>query len=362
MEDAPAAAPPPSLPLFAPSDTPRAHLTPLQRVAAVVLCAAGLAAATVAPLVDTTVRTVQRWRKRSAASAGLESFVDAPRSGRPQETDEALDTAICSFQLVHRFASERDIRLALELDHLSDDTIGRILDRHGLHSHLARHKRRLTEEEMRLRREFAQKFLGKSADWWCTVFFADEKCFTGQGHPGRVFLRRFDDEDPLAPELCAPKLPHPVTHSIWGCFSAAGPGLMMPLEDPLDGPTYAYIVRYYLAKSFEKVFGKGTVERWLIHDTPNVHHTADVRHALGCMGITALPFPPYSPDLNPIENLWADMQRRVDRLHASTPAELKAAVEQVWAETTPAQCEKLARSMPKRLKQVIEVNGHYIHY
>ena len=81
MEDTRAGAPLPSLPLFAPSDTPRAHLTPLQRVAAVVLCAAGLAAATVAPLVDTTVRTVQRWRKRTAAGAGLESFVDAPRSG-----------------------------------------------------------------------------------------------------------------------------------------------------------------------------------------------------------------------------------------------------------------------------------------
>ena len=39
--------------------------------------------------------------------------------------------------------------------------------------------------------------------------------------------------------------------------------------------------------------------------------------------IRPLDFPPYSPDLNPIENLWADMDKRM----ASKPAASKEELE-----------------------------------
>ena len=87
-----------------------------------------------------------------------------------------------------------------------------------------------------------------------------------------------------------------------------------------------------------------------------------VKTFLHNQGITCLEFPPYSPDLNPIENLWADMDKRMQDRLADTKEEMEQVVQQVWAETTVKQCRKLARSMPKRIKQVIERGGAYTDF
>ena len=41
-------------------------------------------------------------------------------------------------------------------------------------------------------------------------------------------------------------------------------------------------------------------------------------------------FPPYSPDLNPIENLWAYLVPRVDKHFAKTEEQLKKAIQAEW--------------------------------
>ena len=78
--------------------------------------------------------------------------------------------------------------------------------------------------------------------------------------------------------------------------------------------------------------------------------------------VTCLDFPPYSPDLNPIENLWAGMEKRMQDSLADEKAEMEQLVQDTWAQTTPEQCKKLARSMPHRIKQVIERKGAYTDY
>lgn len=78
--------------------------------------------------------------------------------------------------------------------------------------------------------------------------------------------------------------------------------------------------------------------------------------------VTCLDFPPYSPDLNPIENLWADMDKRMQDSLADSKEEMEALVQRTWAATTSEQCSKLARSMPHRIKQVIEREGAYTDY
>jgi transposase len=78
--------------------------------------------------------------------------------------------------------------------------------------------------------------------------------------------------------------------------------------------------------------------------------------------IRPLDFPPYSPDLNPIENLWADMDKRMDSTEADTKDELEQLVADTWAATSKDYCEQLARSMPARILQVINRNGAYTDY
>ncbi len=79
-------------------------------------------------------------------------------------------------------------------------------------------------------------------------------------------------------------------------------------------------------------------------------------------GVHILEFPPRSPDLNPIENLWHVIKCRVESLHPRTVDELERGVRDVYEAVTPAECTTLAHSMHSRLEQCIEFEGHMTKY
>ena len=72
-------------------------------------------------------------------------------------------------------------------------------------------------------------------------------------------------------------------------------------------------------------------------------------------------WPPQSPDLNPIEHLWALVKRRLNSyvLKPRSMHELWERVQAVWAEITREECAKLVESMPVRLRDCIEAKGRW---
>ena len=72
-----------------------------------------------------------------------------------------------------------------------------------------------------------------------------------------------------------------------------------------------------------------------------------------------LDFPPYSPDLNPIESLWANLARRVEKFQCDTMEELQDIVAEEWKNTDKELLRKLARSMPERCQAVIDAKGDH---
>jgi transposase len=82
-------------------------------------------------------------------------------------------------------------------------------------------------------------------------------------------------------------------------------------------------------------------------------------------------WPPYSPDLNCIEHLWARLKdalyKRVPKLlgpltKAQQVAMLKEWLPIVWAEISPDLTEVLVESMPDRVQAVIAAQGWYTKY
>jgi transposase len=70
-----------------------------------------------------------------------------------------------------------------------------------------------------------------------------------------------------------------------------------------------------------------------MHDGVPVHaHCAHiVRAILREMGVEVMEWPPYSPDMNPIENLWAIMKTEIYRLLQFAPhTEVIAAAREAW--------------------------------
>ncbi len=62
-------------------------------------------------------------------------------------------------------------------------------------------------------------------------------------------------------------------------------------------------------------------------------------------------------DLNPMENLWGIVKRKMRNKRPKNADELKATVKETWASITPQQCHKLITSMPRRTEAVIKAKG-----
>ena len=74
-------------------------------------------------------------------------------------------------------------------------------------------------------------------------------------------------------------------------------------------------------------------------------------------------WPSSSPDLNPIENVWAIMKRKVKDENPHDIAYLLEVILKVWYEhVTEEMVCNLIDSMPSRLKEVINKNGNATGY
>lgn len=101
---------------------------------------------------------------------------------------------------------------------------------------------------------------------------------------------------------------------------------------------------------------------WLIDNAP-AHSAKSSKQFLASEGIChCKDWPANSPDLNPIENVWAWMKNKVYAKHHSSLADLKRAVLAQWAALPDSMCKKLMHSLQRRKALCLERNGGYIGY
>ena len=73
-------------------------------------------------------------------------------------------------------------------------------------------------------------------------------------------------------------------------------------------------------------------------------------------------WPPNSPDLNPIENVWGWMEAKINKLGYNTWPEFRAAMHRIDREVPQSMVDNLYKSIPKRMRLVLEKGGGKIGY
>jgi len=80
--------------------------------------------------------------------------------------------------------------------------------------------------------------------------------------------------------------------------------------------------------------------------------------------IPLLPWPAQSPDLNPIEHLWDELDRRISerKQKPKNEDELFDFLLEEWNKIPIEVLEKLVNSMSNRVKLVVEAKGYPTRY
>jgi transposase len=90
-------------------------------------------------------------------------------------------------------------------------------------------------------------------------------------------------------------------------------GIVAPLV--LDGPLTGRIFRAYVEQFLAPSLAQGDV---VVMDNLPIHKVAGVREAIRAVGASTLYLPAYSPDLNPIEQLFAKLKALLRKAAART--------------------------------------------
>ncbi|XP_011270705.1 hypothetical protein CAOG_09018 [Capsaspora owczarzaki ATCC 30864] len=199
------------------------------------------------------------------------------------------------------------------------------------------------------------------ADWRKVVFSSEAHMRLHASTPrGRVWRKK---GAPLTRDMVKETVQHGGTEIyLWGAISSRGPLPLVPLDEALTGKQYAQMLDKNLLPGMNRLKMGGTFI--FMQDNAAVHTSKPAIDYLEDADIKVLNWPPYSPDLNPIENLWAEIQKGVlSEFHPQNKQQLWEAIEK-WTEkhVTPQYCRALIDSMPKRIEECLSAKGWYTKY
>ncbi|CAM4550490.1 unnamed protein product [Leuciscus chuanchicus] len=199
-----------------------------------------------------------------------------------------------------------------------------------------------------------QKQRQKRLNWatekqhWTVAQWLLKFCMSFGNQGARVWRKTGEKE---MPKCLKSSVKYPQSVMVWGAMSAAGVGPLFFIKGRVNAASYQEILEHSMLPSAEKLYGD---EDFILqHDLAPAHRAKTTGKWFTAHGITVLNWPANSSDLNPIENLWDIVKRKLRDARPNTLDELKAAIEASWASITPQQCHRLIASMPRRIEAVI---------
>jgi hypothetical protein len=150
---------------------------------------------------------------------------------------------------------------------------------------------------------------------------------------------------------------------VWGMITAHGVGRIVRIEGNLTAALYCEILEDDVLGTYSDI-GIDPKDYYFQQDN-DPKHTAKISKAwFKRNNIDVLDWPPSSPDLNIIENLWDYLEHRV---HARNPLpcseeELWIALQEEWYRIPKEYIEALYESLPQRIRDVHKARGGNTRY
>ena len=280
------------------------------------------------------------------------TVADRPRSGRPRISTTRDDRTLVRLSLRHRFYTAGALRHLWSVP-ASTSTIKRRLFNAGLRGCVSMKKPPLTSLHRKQRLLWCRARQDWTLDQWRSIIFSDESSFSLLPTTTRLFVRRRPNESHslscISPSLKwrTPKL------MVWGAISGAGVGPLHRCTGNINQHVYRSILNEY-----EDYLSNGI----LAQDNAPCHKTNLIKMWMDEHGVQAIPWPSCSPDLNPIEQIWAYLKRSMQGKHFDSKDSLWQELNRLWVLLSPDFIRRYVDSMPRRVSAVIAAKGGNTRY
>uniref|UniRef100_A0A8R1HV42 DDE_3 domain-containing protein n=1 Tax=Caenorhabditis japonica TaxID=281687 RepID=A0A8R1HV42_CAEJA len=180
-------------------------------------------------------------------------------------------------------------------------------------------RRRLQSNNRKARVEWAKQHLSWGPREWANHIWSNESKFKLFGTDGIQWIRR-PIGSRYAPQYQFPTVKHGGgSVMVWGCFSDTSMGSLKRIQD--NDPKHT----------------SGHVANWF-----------------RCRRVDLLEWPSQSPDLNPIEHMWKELERRLNGFRASNANQKFAQLEAALKSIPMTVVQTLLDSMSRRCQAVID--------
>lgn len=340
----------------------RRHLTDFEKGLAIGRMEAGQTLTTACEHLKIAKSVMSRIYKRYKKTGNVRR---QPGQGRKRATTDSQDRYLAtiakrnrhltSVQIAKEFAAATGIRL-------SRFTVSDRLHKRGLYARKPKICVPLTGAAKCARLKWCREHRNWSSTDWSRVLFTDESRFCLESDSRRVTVWR---------EQNTRNNPSNILER----HRYKGGGIMVWAGIILNGRTdlhifstatmNAEIYRDEVLDPHVKLFRGAVGDNFLLMDDNARPHRADlVNEYLETEGIQRMEWPAYSPDLNPIENMWDALGRRLAcrQPPPTTLRELKKAIIHEYTLLPQALLNNLIHSMENRCKACISVKGDHIPY
>jgi len=320
----------------------------------------GLSERKISSRVGVSRKTVQNVRKR---------IIDAPpppqrgrksKLSRPDKRKcvRLYTSGECDTVTEVKEALEEEIQLAV-----SRRTVARALAEFRVKSRRKKKVPMLSKKNIKARLAFARKHQHWGISDWSRVIFSDETKINRYQSDGIQYCLRREGEPINRRHVTETIKGGGGNIKMWGCMTCFGVGFASRIEGNMDAALYKEILADELQQTIE-FYNMDPGDLVFQHDNDPKHTSLLVKRYLETCEFEVLDWPSQSPDLNPIEHLWADLKRRLRKcaIHPKNLDELWTTVEKLWEDTPIGTIQNLFKSMPGRCTAVIKARGKWTKY
>ena len=238
-------------------------------------------------------------------------------------------------------------------------------------------KKQLTRLNRQKRLGFCKKNLRRN---WSNVMFTDRCKFAFQ-YPG--VSARSCGWVKKGSSWEAPKVEHPSVYNVYGGITKYGATTLKEVTGStkhhsdyktrsqhtarnITSDEYYDVVASHFLPQGTMIFSSGPgLSSWVLQQDNDPTHKQPSKTALGDWAkkhpgqtVTLLKdWPPNSPDLSPIENVWAMVQQDAHKAACSTFDEFKAKVNELFYNSSKDTVKRLINSMKSRMQECIRKKG-----